>query len=78
MIEVMMLDSEIAANKTKTCGGYLSKATQNIPFEIVTPNIHNLSIEGTSISAQLRTTTGQSQSGDEVPFINTGLKRFNQ
>ena len=67
---------KLHANKTKTCGGYLSKATQNIPFEIVTPNIHNLSIEGTSISAQLRTTTGQSQSGDEVPFVNTGFEEI--
>ena len=62
------------AKETKTCGGYLAEAAYNIPFEIITPNIHNLTVDGTNISAQIRTTTGQSLSDEEVPFLNTGFE----
>ena len=31
------------------------RATQNMPFEIITPNVQNLTVSGTSISAEVRT-----------------------
>ena len=61
-------------NKTKSTGGYNTKATQNIPFELVTPMIQNLTVQGTSLSAEIRTITGQSISGNEVPYANNGFE----
>ena len=62
------------ANQTKSTGGFYIKATQNIPFEIITPNIHNLTVQGTSLSAEVRTITGSSISGNEIPFTNVGFE----
>jgi hypothetical protein len=61
-------------NQTKSSGGYNIKATQNIPFEIITPNIHNLTVHGTSISAEVNTITGSSISGNEIPFTDVGFE----
>ena len=61
-------------NKSKSTGGYNIKATQNIPFELVTPMIQNLTVQGTSLSAEIRTITGQSISGTEVPYANNGFE----
>ena len=62
------------ANQTKTSGGYDIRASQNIPFEIITPLIQNLTMQGTSISAEVRTITGQSINGNEVPFVDVGFE----
>jgi len=62
------------SNQTKSTGGYNIQATQNIPFEIITPLVQNLTIQGTSLSAELRTITGQSISGIEVPFVDLGFE----
>ena len=62
------------ANQTKSTGGHNIKATQNIPFEIITPNIHNLTVQGTSLSAEVRTITGSSISGNEIPFTDIGFE----
>jgi hypothetical protein len=62
------------ANQTKSTGGIYIRATQNIPFEIITPNIHNLTVQGTSLSAEVRTITGSSISGNEIPFTNIGFE----
>jgi hypothetical protein len=61
-------------NKTKSTGGYNIKATQNMPFELVTPMIHNVTVRGTNISAEMRTITGQSISGNEIPYIDNGYE----
>ena len=61
-------------NKSKSTGGYNTKATQNIPFELVTPMIQNLTVQGTSLSAEIRTITGQSISGNEIPYVNNGFE----
>jgi hypothetical protein len=55
-------------------GGDNVKATKNIPFEVIKPSIHNIAVEGTSISGQIRTTTSQSISGNEIPYINVGFE----
>ena len=62
------------ANQTKSSGGYNIEATQNIPFEIITPNIHNVTVHGTSLSAEVNTVTGSSISGNEIPFTDIGFQ----
>ena len=59
---------------SKTTGGEKIKATQNIPFEMIKPSVHNISVEGTSITGQIRTITSQSISGTEIPYINNGFE----
>lgn len=61
-------------NQTKSSGGNLVKASQNIPFEIITPQVHNLTLSGTTINAEIRTVTSSSISGDEVPYIDNGYE----
>jgi hypothetical protein len=55
-------------------GGSNVQATKNIPFEVIKPSIHNLAPEGTTVTAQMRTTTSQSISGNEIPYINAGFE----
>ena len=62
------------ANQTKSSGGYNTRATQNMPFEIITPLIQNLTVQGTSLSAEVRTITGSSISGNEIPFTDIGFE----
>ena len=62
------------ANQTKSTGGYNTRATQNMPFEIITPLVQNLTVQGTSLSAEVRTITGQSLSGNEIPFTDVGFE----
>ena len=61
-------------NQTKSAGGYNTKATQNMPYEIITPIVQNLTVRGTSLNASLRTVTGSSISGNEIPFIDNGFE----
>ena len=61
-------------NQTKSTGGYDIRATQNMPFEIITPLIQNMTIQGTSLSAEVRTITGSSISGNEIPFTDIGFE----
>jgi hypothetical protein len=62
------------ANQTKSTGGDNTTATQNIPFEIITPNIHNVTVHNTSITAEVNTVTGSSVSGNEIPFTDVGFQ----
>ena len=41
-------------NDTKSTGGYDTHATQNIPFQIISPNIANITVPGTTISAAMK------------------------
>lgn len=66
--------SKLYSNITKSAGGYNITATQNIPYEIITPNIHNLTVSGTYIETELRSVTGNSISGNETPFIDNGYE----
>ena len=58
----------------KETGGYNIRATQNIPFEVVTPMVQLFNPQGTTINAELRTTTTQSLDGNEVPYVNNGYE----
>tara|TARA_B100001250_G_scaffold165186_1_gene142178 strand:+ start:21657 stop:29366 length:7710 start_codon:yes stop_codon:yes gene_type:complete len=60
-------------NDTKSSGGFNIHATQNMPFETIYPNVHNLTVPGTGISAKIKTISGTSindGSGDgtDSPF----------
>ena len=61
-------------DRTQSAGGWDTFATQNIPFEIVTPLVQNLTPEGTTIKSTIRTVTGQSMSGSETPWVNFGVE----
>ena len=59
---------------SKSTGGKNVRATQNMPFEIVTPQVQNLTVTGTNINARLRTITSKSFSGNEVPYVDSGFE----
>ena len=61
-------------NQTKSAGGYNVTATQNMPFEVITPIIQNVTVRGTTISGEIRTTTSQSMSGNEIPYVDNGFE----
>ena len=58
--------------QTQTSGGYQVNATQNMQFQIITPICHNMTVTGTTIGAEIRTTSATSLSGDEIPYIDQG------
>lgn len=60
--------------QTKSAGGSSIKATQNIPFEIITPIVQNLTVQGTSIDAEVRTISARSISGTETPYLDQGFE----
>jgi hypothetical protein len=66
--------SKLYLNQTKSSGGFNVKATQNVPFELVTPSVQNITVQGTSINAEIRTITGSSVSGTEIPFTDGGFE----
>ena len=65
---------KLYANQTKSTGDIILKASQNIPFEIITPMVENVTVNGTSLTGQVRTTTSQSLSGNEIPFVDAGFE----
>ena len=60
--------------QTKSAGGYNIKATQNIPFEQISPMVENVTVNGTTLTGQVRTTTSKSLSGNEIPFVDAGFE----
>ena len=62
------------AGKTKSAGGEAIRASQNIPFEIITPVIDNITLPKCSLSAEIRTTTGVSIDGDEDQWLDNGFE----
>ena len=61
-------------NDNKEAGGYNIRATQNIPYEVITPMMQVFNPQGTTINAELRSTTTQSFDGNEVPYVNNGYE----
>ena len=61
-------------NSTKSAGGYDIKATQNMPFEIITPIVQNVTTTGTALGCEIRTTSAPSISGNEIPWIDQGFE----
>lgn len=64
-------------NETKSTGGYKINSTQNIPFEIVKPIVQTMSLRGTNINASVRTVSGKSIGGNEIPFVDQGFEQIN-
>ena len=61
-------------NATKSAGGRKTRATQNMPFEILTPIVQNVSVRGTSVTGEVRTITSQSIDGNEIPYLDAGFE----
>ena len=64
-------------NDTKSTGGFDAHATQNIPYQIISPNVANITVPGTSISAAIKTVSAASLNdgmgqGTDVPFLDKG------
>ena len=72
--EVTTEVANLYINESKSAGGSAIKATQNIPYEIITPMVQNMTVSGTNINAQIRTVTGQSINGEEIPYIDNGFE----
>jgi len=75
----------LAFNETKSCGSYdalqlinsykTPKATQNIPFSVITPNIAIATPQGTTVSARIRTFSGGSPNNNSItPFVDQGFE----
>jgi len=70
-------------NSNKSCGSYDTvpltgspkgpKATQNIPFSVIRPNIATMLPQQTSISAKVRTFSGSSPDSNLTSFIDQGF-----
>ena len=65
---------QLFIGETKSAGGNKTQATQNIPFEIITPIIQNVTLPRTGITASARTITGTSLGGNEVSFLDNGFE----
>jgi hypothetical protein len=61
-------------NQTKSCGGYQTKATQNMPFEVITPIVQNVTTTGTTLGCEVRTTSTSSISGNETSYLDEGFE----
>jgi len=64
-------------NETKSAGGPNIYATQNIPFEIIKPNIQTMKLTNTNITATVRTTSGSSIDGTEESYLDQGFEPIN-
>jgi len=66
-------------NENKSSGGNITRATQNMPFEVLNPQIQNMTVPGTSINAEVRTVSGTSLNtgsgqGSDLPFVDKGYE----
>ena len=60
-------------DQSKSTGGVNIKATQNMPFQLITPIVQNVTVPGTNLSATIKTVSGTSindgsGSGADIPF----------
>ena len=61
-------------NNDKSSGGVNCKASYNIPFSTLTPNINIMTPAGTSITADVRTITSSSIDGSENSYVDKGFE----
>ena len=54
-------------------GGPTGRATYNVPFEMIIPQINTMEPTGTNIIPSVRTTSGTSVSGNEPSFVDKGF-----
>ena len=43
-------------------------------FELISPNIHNMTVTGTTIGADIRTTSASGISDSQIPYIDQGFE----
>lgn len=67
---------KLYANDTKLTGGNKVTATQNIQFELVRPLIQTLTLNGTDVTARIRTVSGTSVDGLEFSFYDQGYEEI--
>jgi len=73
-VKVSTASTEPTFNTTKTGGGSAVHVSQNIPFEVIDPEITSITPTGTNISARIKTTSGTSLSGNEASFVDAGYE----
>ena len=73
-VKVSTASTEPTFNTTKTGGGSAVHVSQNIPFEVIDPQITSITPTGTNISARIKTTSGTSLSGNEASFVDAGYE----
>jgi len=61
-------------NISKLGGGNVARATQNIQFEALTPNVSFITPKETSLTSRVRTVSGTSVSGNETSFEDQGFE----
>ena len=61
-------------SSTKRGGGTNAKASQNVQFETLTPNIQTVTPTGTSVAARVRTISATSIGGEESSFVDQGFQ----
>ena len=68
-------DSQVSFTKEQNVGGEDIFASQNYQFNAIVPQFSALTpSDGTTLSAQVRTVSGTSAGGGEVPFIDQGYE----
>jgi len=75
-IKVSDTDTDPTFNTTKSGGGKEVHVSQNIPFEMIDPQITSLTPTGTNISGRIKTTSGTSISGNEGSFTDLGYENI--
>lgn len=65
---------KLYANQTKSTGGVQVKATQNIQYEIVTPTVQTMNLNGTNVKSSIRTVSATSADGTETSFVDQGFE----
>ena len=71
---VKLSDTTKSFNSTRPVGGKNVEVSQNIPFEYINPNFNMINPSGTSITANIKTTSGTSLSGSEASFNDLGME----
>ena len=61
-------------NSTKSTGGIQARATQNMPFEVISPMIQNVTIPTTTLTADVTTVSSKSIDGNEIPYIQSDVQ----
>lgn len=61
-------------NSTKSTGGPIIEATQNIPYDIAQPIVQTFTPPQTTITAAMRTISGTSVDGAEESFLDRGTR----
>ena len=60
--------------ESKSTGGFNVRASQNMPYEVITPCVQNMCVRGTSLEGEIRTVSATSLSGNEIPWVDVGFE----